>query len=181
METSHYQKTGKLLDLSEQQLISCDTKDSGCDGGWMATAYKYAKSNGIPLELTNPYKARDAVCSTTKGTTVEVLDYTQLSPKDTTSMMNVLDEGYSLSIALKSGTYDFMYYDGGILDDPYDCYDNTVDHAVVIVGYGTSGGIPYWIVRNTWGTDWGESGYVRIKRGINYCNMEMFPFFVDTN
>ncbi|KAE9548387.1 hypothetical protein FO519_008401 [Halicephalobus sp. NKZ332] len=181
METSHYQKTGKLLDLAEQQLINCDIKDHGCDGGWMGTAYTYAKSNGIPLESSNPYQARDSSCSSARGSTVKVLGYTQLSAKDTSSMMNAIDEGYSLSIALKSGTYDFMYYNGGILDDPYDCNDSTVDHAVVIVGYGTDSGIPYWIVRNTWGTGWGESGYVRIRRGINYCNMEMFPFFVDTN
>ncbi|KAE9547829.1 hypothetical protein FO519_008957 [Halicephalobus sp. NKZ332] len=181
METSHFRKTGRLVDLAEQQLINCDTKDSGCEGGWMGTAYTYAKTNGIPLEPSNPYHARDSSCATATGTTVKVLNYTQLRPKDTFSMMNVIDEGHSLSIGLKSGTHDFMYYTSGILDDAYDCDDDTVDHAVVIVGYGTADGVPYWIVRNTWGLEWGETGYVRIKRGINYCNMEMFPFYVETN
>lgn len=147
----------------------------------MATAYTYAKTNGLPTESNTPYSAKSATCSTARGTTVKVSNYTQLAPKDTFSMMDAIDEGYSISIALKSGTYDFMYYNGGILDDADDCTDSTVDHAVVIVGYGTADGVPYWIVRNTWGTGWGESGYVRIKRGINYCNMEMFPFIVDTN
>ncbi|KAE9548792.1 hypothetical protein FO519_007993 [Halicephalobus sp. NKZ332] len=180
METAHFKKTGVLLDLAEQQFINCDKSDSGCNGGWMSTAYTYAKSAGVAQESTNPYKAKQATCTTPTGTTIKVSNYTQLKPKDTTSIINVLSQGYSLAVAMKSGTQEFMYYTGGILDDPTDCPDSTVDHAVAIVGYGTANGIDYWIVRNSWGTGWGEAGYVRVKRGINYCNIETYPFFVTT-
>uniref|UniRef100_A0AC34R2H7 Peptidase C1A papain C-terminal domain-containing protein n=1 Tax=Panagrolaimus sp. JU765 TaxID=591449 RepID=A0AC34R2H7_9BILA len=70
-----------------------------------------------------------------------------------------------------------MSYTGGILTNKNDCTTTAVDHAVVVVGYGVANNIPYWIVRNSWGTSWGEQGYVRIQRGINYCNMETYPFF----
>ncbi|KAE9549193.1 hypothetical protein FO519_007588, partial [Halicephalobus sp. NKZ332] len=180
METSNFKKTGKLLDLSEQQFINCDRNDKGCNGGWMETAYNYAKTTGIAQESTNPYQARQTTCTTPTGTTVKVASYTRLQSKDTTSMMNALNQGYSLAIAMRSGTREFMYYTGGILDDPTDCPDSSIDHAVVVVGYGTANNVPYWIIRNSWGTGWGESGYVRIKRGINYCNMESYPFFVNT-
>ncbi|KAE9549194.1 hypothetical protein FO519_007589 [Halicephalobus sp. NKZ332] len=180
METSFFKRTGVLLDLAEQQLVDCDKSDHGCSGGWMSTAYTYAQTNPIAQEATNMYQAKETTCgpTSTVATNVKVTNYTQLQPNDTTSMMNALEQGYSLAIAMKSGTDEFMQYTGGILDDPTDCPDNNVDHGVAIIGYGTANGIPYWIVRNSWGTGWGESGYVRIKRGINYCNMETYPFFV---
>uniref|UniRef100_A0AC34Q3U1 Peptidase C1A papain C-terminal domain-containing protein n=1 Tax=Panagrolaimus sp. JU765 TaxID=591449 RepID=A0AC34Q3U1_9BILA len=177
METANFKKTGRLVDLSEQQLINCDTSDFGCNGGWFPNAYTYAKTKGLSSETTNPYKAAVGTCTTTSGTVVKVANYTQIKPRDTTSIKNALSQGYSVAAALEAGTYSFMYYTGGILSDAFDCSGDSIDHAIVIIGYGTANGIDYWIVRNTWGTSWGESGYVRIKRNINYCNLETYPFF----
>lgn len=145
----------------------------------MSSAYTFAKTNGIPQESTNTYQAKKGTCKSPTGTVVKVANYTQLKAKDTTSMMNALDQGYTLAVAMRAGISEVMYYRSGILDDATDCTDNTVDHGVNIVGYGTSNNIPYWIMRNSWGTSWGESGYARIKRGINYCNIESYPFFAN--
>uniref|UniRef100_A0AC34R209 Peptidase C1A papain C-terminal domain-containing protein n=1 Tax=Panagrolaimus sp. JU765 TaxID=591449 RepID=A0AC34R209_9BILA len=179
METAYYKKKGKLIDLSEQQFVNCDTQNAACSGGWMSTAYNYAQTSGIPLESANIYQAMKGTCTNATGQMVNVANYTQLNSNDITRIMNALNQGYSVGIAMKSGTYPFMYYRSGILSNSNDCTDDTVDHAVVIVGYGTQNGTDYWIVRNHWSTLWGEEGYVRIKRGINYCNMELYPFFVD--
>jgi len=180
MESAHFKRTGKLLDLSEQYFVNCDTLDNGCNGGWMSSAYTFARTNGIPEEKTNQYVAKKNTCKAATGTLVKVANYTQLYPRDTTSMMNALNQGYTLAVAMRAGTSEFMSYRSGILDDPTDCPDNSVDHGVNIVGYGTANNIPYWILRNSWGTSWGEAGYARIKRGINYCNIEYYPFFVST-
>lgn len=96
-------------------------------------------------------------------------------------MMNVLEQGYSLAIPMHASAPEFMQYKGGILEDPTDCPDNSINHIVAIVGYGSENSIPYWILRNSWGTDWGEDGYARIRRGVNYCNVEYFPTFPITD
>lgn len=169
------------MDLSEQQFINCDKEDDGCDGGWFTSAYDYAKNHGIPLESTNPYKGKEKHCTKASGTVVQVTNFTQLQERDISSIMNALNEGYSVAAALQAGTHAFMYYKSGILSDARECEEDYIDHAVVIIGYGTQNNIDYWIVRNSWGKDWGEAGYVRIQREINYCNLENYPFFPTTS
>ncbi|KAE9553848.1 hypothetical protein FO519_002936 [Halicephalobus sp. NKZ332] len=179
METSYYQKNKKLLKLSEQQFVNCDKQDSGCNGGWMSSAYTYAKGTGIAQQSTNPYVAKEQKCTAPAGTTVKVQSYTQLGAKNPNAIINALNNGYAVAIALDASTSQFMYYTGGILTNASVCSGNNMNHAVNIIGYGTANNTPYWIVRNSWGTGWGEKGYVRIKRGINYCSMEAAPFTVN--
>ncbi|KAE9548791.1 hypothetical protein FO519_007992 [Halicephalobus sp. NKZ332] len=180
MEIAHFQKTGSLLVLAEQQLLNCDKYDNACNGGWVGNAYTYAENTGIAQNSTDPYVAEQENCTAPVGTAVGVQNYTQFMPNDTTSMMNALDQGYAVAISLNSSTSEFMYYTGGILTNADDCSGDGIDHAITVIGYDTANDTDYWIIRNSWGTWWGEEGYVRIKRGINYCNMEVYPFIVNT-
>lgn len=75
----------------------------------------------------------------------------------------------------------FQFYDSGIMT-PYGCSssDNAVNHAVTIIGYDRTGSAPYWIVRNSWGADWGEGGYLRMQMDHNTCGISDYPYAVNT-
>jgi cathepsin F len=166
---------GKLWSLSEQELVSCDDNgDQGCNGGLMNQAYEWMINNGQGLETESdyPYQAYDTSCSLDKKKEhVYVQDWFAVPQKNEVAMAETLVKYGTLSVALNANA--MMYYFGGI-SDPYSflCDPTGLDHGVAIVGYNETSK-PYWIIRNSWGPSWGESGYYLLVRGKGACGIDL--------
>ncbi|XP_059633638.1 vignain-like [Cornus florida] len=160
-------KTKELVSLSEQELVDCDTDNQGCNGGLMENAYEFIKQNGgITTEGTYPYKAKDGTCdgSKTNYPTVVIDGHENVPANDENALMKAA-ANQPVSVALDAGGSDFQFYSEGVFTG--DC-GTDLNHGVAIVGYGTTlDGTKYWIVRNSWGPEWGEKGYIRMQRGID--------------
>ncbi|OVA14485.1 Peptidase C1A [Macleaya cordata] len=164
-------KTGKLLTLSEQQLFDCDiySNDHGCSGGLMDLAFEYIKDNGgLTTESNYPYNRGDNTCNKRKITTknlVTISGYKDI-PTNNEKSLQVAVAQQPVAVAIDAGGFDFQFYSEGVFNG--EC-GNDIDHGVAIVGYG--GGRKnhhekYWIVKNSWGEDWGEEGYIRMRRDV---------------
>jgi C1A family cysteine protease len=162
-------KTGKLNSLSEQQLVDCSTRNSGCNGGEMQTAMDYvAKEGGLCSESEYKYTARDGTCKASScGTKYDDISGPSNVKEDSESAMETAVAEGCVSVAIEADQTAFQYYSGGVLTG--NC-GTRLDHGVLIVGYGTDSGTDYWKVKNSWGTSWGEKGYVRICRNCNKNN-----------
>jgi cathepsin L len=161
-------KTGQLQSLSEQQLVDCagSAGNHGCNGGLMDDAFQYIiKNQGIGSEASYPYTARDGTCK--KVTAVATISGFKDVGKTEAALMSAVNM-QPISIAIEADQSSFQNYKSGIFTGP--CGKN-LDHGVLLVGYGTEGGTDYWRVKNSWGTSWGDSGFIRIKRGSDLCGL----------
>uniref|UniRef100_A0A8C2X4F7 Cathepsin H n=1 Tax=Cyclopterus lumpus TaxID=8103 RepID=A0A8C2X4F7_CYCLU len=168
--------TGKLISLSEQQLIDCaqDFNNHGCMGGLPSQAFEYIKyNNGLMTEEDYPYKGHDDSCHFEPAFAAAfVLDSVNITSYDEKAMVDAVARLNPVSFAFEV-TADFMHYKEGVYTSTQ-CKNTTdmVNHAVLAVGYGAEeSGTPYWIVKNSWGTDWGMDGYFLIERGNNICGL----------
>jgi cathepsin L len=172
MESAHFLKTGELLSLSEQQVVDCDSTSYGCNGGWEDHAFAYAEKHGLALESEYPYTARDGTCKQKTGG-VEVSGYKDVTPDSIDALKSAIAT-QPTSVTIEADQYCFQLYHSGVLDDP-SCGTN-LDHAVVAVGYGhdASNGKDYYIVRNSWGSSWGDQGYIKIamESGAGICGIQ---------
>jgi len=165
-------KTGKLLTFSEQQIVSCAKNPSkcggtgGCEGATQELAFNYTRdAGGISLESSYPYTGTDSPCDASKIKPVATIDgYVRLDSNNASQLMSALVTQGPIAISLAASGLSFQLYGGGILSGNLCGWD--IDHAVQAVGYGVENNVGYWIVRNSWGPGWGESGYVRIYREI---------------
>ncbi|OMO81544.1 hypothetical protein COLO4_23525 [Corchorus olitorius] len=161
-------KTGELVNLSEQELVDCDKDNEGCNGGLMEQAFEFIKdSDGLTTETNYPYKAKDDPCDSSKlrnGPVVLIDGYEMVPEKDEKALMRAV-ANQPVSIAIDAGGRDFKFYSEGVYTG--DC-GTELNHGVAVVGYGsTIDGKKYWIVKNSWGEDWGENGYIRLERDID--------------
>jgi len=160
--------------LSEQQLIDCSTAQGkqGCNGGLMDQAFQYIISNGgITTEASYPYTATGPnTCQTNVTVAATISSFVDVTAGSETALLSAVNLG-PVSIAIEADQQCFQFYSGGILSDP-SC-GMQLDHGVLVVGYGTDAATstPYWIVKNSWGASWGESGYIRLIRGKNECGV----------
>ena len=175
--------TGKLIDLSEQQLVDCATGLSygshGCNGGQMEGADKYLIANGQCSLASYPYTATDDKCKSCSAV-AHFSSCSDVKPNDQISLLNAVALG-PVSVALSADTRYFQSYTSGILDSTV-CYTE-LDHGGLITGYGTDNGKKYWNVKNSWSATWGEQGYVRILRSdsnndAGICGIAMQPSFI---
>jgi len=181
MEGAHALKTGKLVSISEQQLVDCSQAqgNQGCNGGLMDQAFQYVITNGgLCTEKAYPYKAMDGTCQTTcdkSATTIS--SFVDVPNDEEKSLMSAVTTIGPVSIAIEADQQVFQFYSGGVLDD--ESCGMQLDHGVLVVGYGTDStlGADYWIVKNSWGNAWGESGYIRMVRGKNECGMDTEPSY----
>ncbi|XP_072981712.1 thiol protease SEN102-like [Typha angustifolia] len=162
-------KTGSLLSLSEQELVDCDNDDNnqGCNGGQMEYAFDFIKNNGgITTESNYPYVAQERKCNASKvNPLVVTIDGHENVPANSEDSLLKVVANQPVSIGIEASGSDFQFYSQGIFTGA--CGTN-LDHGVTIVGYGENrNGTKYWIVKNSWGEDWGEKGYVRMLRGIS--------------
>jgi C1A family cysteine protease len=170
-------RKGHLTSLSEQELMDCSFSygNLGCSGGLMDNAFKYVQANGLCTEAAYPYTAKDGTC---KKTSCTASADSQISGyKDVTHTENALGaavDGQPVSIAIEADQSGFQLYKSGVFCGV--CGTN-LDHGVLAVGYGTEGTTDYWKVKNSWGTSWGEQGYIRMCRNKDECGIAMEPSF----
>ncbi|CAN1255809.1 Cysteine protease RD19A [Linum perenne] len=172
LEGAHYLATGELVSLSEQQLVDCDhgACDAGCGGGLMNSAFEYTlKAGGLMREEDYPYTGTDrSTCKFDKSKiAAKVANFSVISIDEDQIAANLVQSG-PLAVAINA-VY-MQTYIGGV-SCPYIC-SKRLDHGVLLVGYGSAGEKPYWIIKNSWGESWGESGYYKICRGKNVCGVD---------
>ena len=165
-------KNGDLKSFSEQYLVDC-SKDGneGCNGGEMTTALQYVVDNGIPLESDYPYTAMDGTCKTGVATAFQPTSWQALQKNNLQGFV-IATSIQPISIGIEAD--EILYYTGGVFND--DSCGTWLDHGVLLVGYGTdSTDGDFWKVKNSWGTDWGEDGYIRFERDMtqsyNVCGV----------
>lgn len=175
VEAQHALKTGKLVSLSEQNLVDCSGQEgnSGCEGGLMTQGFQYIIDNkGIDTEASYPYTAEDGTCqfnASNIGATIK--SFTELPHGDEKALQNAVSKVGPISIGIDASNDSFQSYTDGIYDEP-NCSSTQLDHGVLIVGYGTENGKDYWLVKNSWGTVWGIKGFIKMSRNAkNQCGV----------
>lgn len=183
IESEHFLTSGELLSLSEQQLVDCDPKSDGCDGGFAAWAFEYVATASQELETEYPYTATTgATCNyePSKGK-VNVTTHYLVEPKSIDALKAAIAV-QPVAVSVEADKPVFRNYESGVLDSA-ECGIAT-NHAIVAVGYGTdSTGRDYYIVRNSWSASWGDQGYIKIaaESGIGVCGIQKMPVYPKTD
>ncbi|XP_063039874.1 procathepsin L-like [Engraulis encrasicolus] len=172
---------GKLPSLSEQQLVDCSRSfgNEGCQGGYIDKAYDYViKAGGVDTEDSYPYEAEDDTCRFQRsevGATCK--SYTNVTPEgDEGALQEAVALKGPVSVAIDAEP-NFYNYESGVYQDD-SCSSSELNHAVLVVGYGSQDGLDYWLVKNSWSTSWGEGGYVKMARNRhNQCGIATYCFY----
>jgi len=182
MEGQWFLSGKKLTSLSEQNLVDCDHEcldaddcDQGCEGGLQPNAYNYViKNNGIDTEDSYTYEGVDGTCRFKAASVGTKISNWTFIAKDEAQMASYLVAHGPLAVAVDAEIWQF-YIGNGVVTLP--C-GTDLDHGVLIVGYGVEdnvfGKTPYWTIKNSWGADWGDSGYIYIQRGNGECGVDLY-------
>lgn len=171
-----------LLSLSEQQLVDCSSKygNHGCNGGLMDDAFEYVENYGLCLEDDYSYTASKNSCKSTEcKPVVNVLNCYDVPTNNELALKEAVFN-QPVSVAIEADSMIFQHYTSGVITG--DACGTKLDHGVLTVGYGNEDGIDYWLVKNSWGTSWGENGYVKIERNDDSnspgtCGIAMQPSY----
>jgi len=176
LEGQHFAKSGKLVSLSEQNLVDCSTSqgNQGCNGGLMDQAFTYIKvNNGIDTEDSYPYTAEDGSCAF-NAANVGATDsgFTDIKTKDEDALKQAVGTVGPVSVAIDASHASFQLYSHGIYHETF-CSQTRLDHGVLAVGYDSEGsGKDFWIVKNSWGPGWGNKGFIQMSRNRdNNCGI----------
>ncbi|UMM21369.1 hypothetical protein L5515_003079 [Caenorhabditis briggsae] len=164
-------KKGTLWSLSEQELVDCDRDSYGCNGGFMDKALSWILGNGLETEDDYPYDAvRHDQCYLNRGKTRVWVDEGYRLANNEDFIADWVDSVGPVSFAMKLPKSFYSYSNGIYHPSERECNDpNNGYHAMTLIGYGNEGGQLYWIVKNSWGSGWGDQGYMRLARGQNVC------------
>ncbi|XP_035712980.1 cathepsin L [Folsomia candida] len=180
MEGMHKRRTDVLPNLSEQNLIDCssDYGNLGCKGGYMINAFNYViRNRGINTQASYPYRGEQDFCQYRSDTNAVtgMTGYVRVTQGDEIALEDAVRRIGPLFVFLPLL---MQYYSSGIFNDNR-CSSCAPNHAVLVVGYGTdSSGNLYWIVKNSWGTSWGEQGYFRLaRRAGNMCGIASYASY----
>jgi len=180
--------TATSINFSEQYQMNCDYNNYSCQGGSVYSALWWLRYNGgtVQNEDAFSYLIKNQVCSKSSTRFPITVNNFYVVSQSEYSMKYALYMYGPIASALNAGL--LQTYKGGIIDfENYapgtDCPNTTADvnHAVIIVGYGTENGVDYWKVKNSWGPTWGEKGYFRIARGKNMCGIQWFNYYVNVS
>jgi len=174
LEGAYFLKNNELVSFSEQNLVSCDTVDSGCNGGLMDNAFNWIEKNGgLCKEDDYPYnsgagvrgKCTEKKCTIVKNSAptsiVDVSPQPQVKPA-TVDAMEAAVSKTPVSVAIEADQSSFQFYSSGVMTS--EC-GTQLDHGVLVVGYGTDSGTDYWKIKNSWGPTWGVDGFIKIEKG----------------
>lgn len=169
IEGQNFKVNGKLSSFSEQELVDCGgaTGNQGCNGGLMDDAFKFVETDGLCYESAYPYTGVGATCAESSCTAeVKVTAYTDIPQGDTSSLMSACSNNGPISIAVDANMF-WQLYTKGVFT--HKC-NGSLDHGVLLVGYVEDS---YYIVKNSWGSGWGEDGYIRLTAaaGANTCGL----------
>jgi cathepsin L len=174
LEGQYFKKSGKLVSLSEQQLVDCSKKfgNMGCNGGLMDNAFKYIKQYGIESEADYPYKGKNGHCAYDASKIVtKVTGFTDIPEGDEDALKSAIATQGPISVAIDASHMSFQFYHTGVYNERR-CSSTRLDHGVLAVGYGTLDGKDYWLVKNSWGPTWGLKGYIMMTRNKkNQCGI----------
>ncbi|PKU63181.1 senescence-specific cysteine protease SAG39-like [Dendrobium catenatum] len=180
-------KNGNLISLSEQELVDCDVngQNQGCNGGFVDGAFQFIIDNGgITTEINYPYNAADGSCNSNmeSDSAVTISGFEDV-PSNSEASLHKAVSIQPVSVIIDGGDPNFQHYAGGIFTGP--C-DTELDHAVTAIGYGIdTDGTKYWLVKNSWGTSWGDDGYIKMQRDIDavegLCGIAMQPSYPTIN
>lgn len=174
-------KTGKLVDLSPQNLVDCVTENDGCGGGYMTNAFHYVQVNGgIDSEEGYPYVGEDQPCRyNSTGMAAQCKGYEEVPVGDEHALAVALFKAGPVSVGIDATLSTFQFYQRGVYYDR-NCNKDDINHAVLAVGFGVNTkGKKFWIVKNSWGEEWGKKGYIMMARNRgNLCgiaNLASYP------
>jgi len=182
LEGAYQIATGKLVSLSEQQLVDCAQSfgEQGCNGGMMDGGFQYVAKNGLDTEESYGYKAKTGICKASSGAmgipAGSVTGFHDVKKNDEQALMEAVSK-QPVSIAIEADQSVFQFYKGGVLTG---ACGTKLDHGVLLVGYGSENGQDYWIMKNSWGPSWGETGFGKLLRGPSgegECGIQMDPSF----
>jgi len=167
VESAYAMSKKQLLQLSPQQIVDCDTTDQGCNGGDLPSAFAYVQSaGGLELDSNYPYTAQDGTCAFQQSEiAASISNFTPMSNVADSDMLAASQSNGPLSVCVDADNW--QSYSSGV----FTACGQSLDHCVQAVGWNTDVSPPYWIVRNSWGTDWGESGFIRVYYGNGTCGI----------
>uniref|UniRef100_A0A8C8RTH3 Cathepsin S n=1 Tax=Pelusios castaneus TaxID=367368 RepID=A0A8C8RTH3_9SAUR len=168
-------KTGRLLSLSPQNLVDCSRSygNHGCSGGFMTNAFRYViNNNGIDSEKSYPYEGKNKSCRyKASGRAATCVSYKRIPRGKESYLEQAVASVGPIAVGIDARLRSFQHYRSGVYYDRR-CSPSEINHAVLVVGYGVDRGVPYWLVKNSWGTRWGEQGYIRMaKNRGNHCGI----------
>jgi len=191
IESNWFLAGNSLVELSPQQIVSCDTVDYGCEGGWTYNAYNYVKSaGGLDSDASYPYTSgggNTGSCDNPlpANPVAKISGFGYAIPpcqgsctnQDENAMANYMLKNSPLSVCVDAESWQF--YSSGILTNNCPSAYTDLDHCVQAIGYDATGPTPYWLVRNSWNTNWGEDGLIRVAMGSNLCGIGDVATYVD--
>ncbi|XP_037398068.1 procathepsin L-like [Pygocentrus nattereri] len=170
LEGQMFKKTGTLVSLSEQQLVDCSfgVGNNGCGGGRPSWAFHYVmQSGGLQTEKSYRYENKEGKCRFDPlRAYATCLKYKSWFHGGEANLQYIVASIGPVSVGIDTSRRTFQLYESGVYDDQY-CSDIHLNHAVLVVGYGTEEEQEYWLVKNSWGVTWGEGGYIKMSRNKN--------------
>ena len=179
VEGSYFLNTGKLVSLSEQQLVDCSSSynNNGCSGGLMDNAFNYIIDHGICSESSYPYRAIDGRSCKLCTSQLKISSFIDVTPNNEEALRQAVYK-QPVSVAIEADQNVFQFYSGGVMSST--CGTN-LDHGVLVVGWGELNNKPYWKVKNSWGEFWGNNGYILLERNVKakegQCGIAVMPSY----